>query len=45
MHVSMHNVEKLYRICNSLPRRLTVHSKEKVTFKVALRKYLHTPLL
>ena len=43
MYVCMHNVEKFYRICNSLPRSLTVHSNEKVTFIVALRKYLHTP--
>jgi len=39
MHVCKYNLEKLYRICNRLPRSLIVHSKEKVAFKVALTKY------
>jgi hypothetical protein len=43
MFVCMHNVGKFYRIFDSLQRSLTVHSNEKVTFKVVLRKYLHTP--
>jgi len=45
MYVCMHSVEKIYRICNRLPRSLTVRSNEKVKFKVALTKYLYNEFL